>query len=175
MSDEKSSTGKVRFINPPNTLKIKVGTGGLNDATIKRSQSYINDVKVDFAPYAKQYLEELEKQSALLQKGAQNNAELKEKIIAPIMQLKAHGGMFKYQLLSDVADIALQFLEAINEINDDASNILNAHKNTMKIIVKNNLTGNGGSEGGKLIRELDKACKRYFLKHKKNSAIPKGR
>ena len=81
------------------------------------------------------------------------------------MHLKANGGMFQYHLISDIADICLQFLEAIEEYNDEAIEIIKAHEQTIQIILDNKLKGNGGKEGYELVKELHQACSRYFKKH----------
>ena len=155
---------KPRFITPPNKLKAKIGSGGIAEALLDKSQDFIENTAIDFIPYAKNFLNEFAKTS----KAAVNNTEdpeAKDKIIEPIMQLKANGGMFKYQLVSDVADIALQFLETIPEINNDAYAVLIAHEKTIEVIINSKLTGDGGREGYALVKELDQACKRYFSKH----------
>ena len=158
---------KPRFIKPPNVLKRKAGTGGFDDKLVARSQEFIETIKVDFIPYAEQYLKEFSDNI----NEAENNGftETRNKTIHPIMQMKANGGMFQYQLVSEVADTALQFLEAIinDEINDETFEVLRAHENTLKVIILNRLKGNGGTEGLKLVQELDRACKRYFTKYKK--------
>lgn len=164
---EKASR-KVRFINPPNKLKLKVGTGGIDESVLDKSQNFINTVKLDFIPYAKEFLAEFSKHAKAAKNKNSDTEEAKNKIISPVMQLKANGGMFQYQMVSDVADIALQFLEALDEINDDAYDVLLAHENTIKIIIANDLKGDGGKEGYALVKELDQACKRYFSKHKKD-------
>jgi broad specificity phosphatase PhoE len=162
---------KVRFIKPPNIFKQKVGSGGIDEALLEKSQQIINNTEFDFAPWAQQFLKELGDivKEARANKG-QDFKITKEKMIAPVMQLKANGGMFRYQLLSDVADIALQFLEAVETGNDDTLDVIVAHENTIKIILGNKLKGDGGRAGFALIKELDNACQRYFKKYGKETA-----
>ncbi len=155
---------KPRFIKPPNLLKQKVGNGGISEKLLDESQTFINTVEFDFIPYAQTNL----KQISQITKAASSNdnfEEFKDRIIPPVLELKANGGMFRYQLVSEVADIALQFLDSIHEINKDGLAVLKAHENTLQVIIKNKLEGDGGKEGYALVKELDKACKRYFSKH----------
>ncbi|MGB4106362.1 MAG: hypothetical protein WBK55_01040 [Alphaproteobacteria bacterium] len=160
---------KPRFIKPPNVLKQKVGVGGFDEKLVSRSQEFIEKNQVDFIPFAEKYLKAF---AAGVNAAAQSNDNFRaarDEIIRPVMQLKANGGMFRYQLVSEVADIALQFLEAIENdaINPEALDVLRAHENTLKVIITNKLQGSGGAEGFKLVQELDKACKRYFAKYNK--------
>ncbi|MCK6418671.1 MAG: hypothetical protein L6Q57_07030 [Alphaproteobacteria bacterium] len=159
-------TKKPRFIKPPNVLKQKVGTGGIDEKTLDKSQHYMDTVDLDFTPYAHQFLETMKVQIDRATQNADNFDAMRELLAAPVMQLKANGGMFAYPLVSNVADIALQFLDNIVDINEDAVDVLRAHYNTIQIIMNNKLKGTGGKEGDALVSELQKACKRYFSKHK---------
>lgn len=167
MTGKNKPSDKVRFIKPPNVLKQKVGTGGITQERLEKSQKLIDTVKIDFAPYAQTFLKQMAAEAKKAHKSNDNFQETKDKLIGPVMQLKANGGMFRYQLVSDVADIALQFLEDVEEINDDALAVIKAHENAIKIIVSNKLTGDGGKEGYALVKELHNASKRYFAKYKK--------
>jgi len=158
-----------RFIKPPNVLKQKVGHGGIDPNLLEKSQHFIENIDIDFAPYAKNHLDQLVNAISAIKAGKFSVEEAREKLTAPIMQLKANGGMFRYQLISDVADIALQFIERVGEINEDCIDVLMAHEKTINIIVQNKLTGDGGREGYALVKELDQACKRYFSRHKSDS------
>ena len=83
------------------------------------------------------------------------------------MQLKANGGMFQYYMISDVANSCLNFVENLEgEFNPDASEIIQAHIDAITTILKHQMHGNGGKEGKELIKELEKACKRYHSKYK---------
>lgn len=157
---------KARFIKPPNKLKAKVGHGGLDPKVLEKAQEFINNNKVDFIPIANDFLKRMEESGKSLQETNDNKSM--EALVESIMQLKASGGMFKYQLVSEIADSCLHFIENIEEFNDDARAVIKAHENTIKIILKNKLTGDGGKEGYALVKELNKASERYFSKHAKN-------
>jgi hypothetical protein len=158
---------KPRFIKPANVLKQKVGHGGIDEKLLEKSQHFIENNGLDFAPYAEQYLKNLTAAIKELKVGKFTLDEAKDKLVQPVMQLKANGGMFKYRLVSDIADIALQFIESVAEINDDTIEVLKAHQKTLSIIIQNKLQGDGGREGYALVKELDQACKRYFSRYKR--------
>ena len=155
----------VRFINPPNHLKGKVGAGGLPKKTIEKGDNAIENTSIDILPYARQYLESLEYGLASIVKNPDEFSAIKDQAIEPIMQIKGNCGMFHYKLLSDIAAIALHFLETIEEWNDDAHAVMQAHIKTIQTIIKTNMKGSGGKEGYALAKELHNACQRYFAKH----------
>ncbi|HRQ60729.1 MAG TPA: hypothetical protein PLO23_04355 [Alphaproteobacteria bacterium] len=158
----KPKASKARFINPPNRLKVKVGSGGINDALIERAQFYIETVDIAYEPEAQRQLLIIEETIKTLR--AAGGLQPVDTLVNPVMQLKANGGMFRYQLVSDVADIALNFLEGLKSLNDAALDVVQAHIHTIRIILKNKLKGDGGKEGFALIKELEKACQRYAAK-----------
>jgi len=158
-----SPSAQPKFITPPNKLKAKVGGGGIAPERIKQAQKFISTNSVDFIPHATTFLK-LVTEFATEAKNSRENFD-RNKLANPIMQLKANGGMFQYTLISHVADICLRFVEAIDEMNNDAYQVIQAHVNTISIIINNKMTGNGGKEGGALIKELEKACRRYLEKY----------
>ena len=164
MADKKKKK-KARLINPPNNLKQKVGTGGLNVKILEKAEHFIFENKFDFEPYARDFLDRLEDEIKVIRKEKLHGKEAVERLIKPIMGLKANGGMFGYPLITEIADIVLNFLENIEDMNEDAYEILNAHEKSLKIIVQNKLTGTGGAYGRELGDELLKACHRYYKKY----------
>jgi hypothetical protein len=158
---------KAEFIRPPNTLKAKVGSGGLSANILDKAQALLENNAVDFMPLAELYL-------GSLMRGVENarNVILVEdpepliaQILYPAMQLKANGGMFHYQLVTRAADKLIQFLEVIENPDEDALDIVIAFHSTIRAIVLGRITGDGGKHGQELIDALNEACVRYFEKH----------
>ncbi len=171
MHENTPPSKKARFITPPNLLKQKVGFGGIDPKLVEKSQHFINTATYDFKPHAHVFLKELQ-DGIEGAKAAPEDIDI-ELLIAPVMQLKANGGMFRYQLVSDISDIALQFLEFIDRLNEDAIKVLQAHENALAAIVNSALKGDGGKEGYALVKELDSVRTRYFKKHPKRPEIKK--
>lgn len=159
------SKKQPRFITPPNKLKQKVGVGGIDENLLEKCQNYISNNPIDFAPIANEMIDKLETAIAEGRKGKKDEQEMLEAMINPMMQLKGNGGMFQYRLISDIADIGLQFLETVGTVNKDVLDVISAHVQTIKIITKSRLKGDGGNEGYALVKELHKASNRYFSKH----------
>lgn len=169
----KSDRGKskAKYIDPPNTLREKVGSGGIDPLRLQRGEDYIDQNPVDFTPYAEDIMERLDNILEEAKTGKIKGQKAVEKLTQPVMELKANGGMFKYTLVTEIADIVLNFMENIDALNEDVYEIIDAHQNTLSVIVNNKLQGSGGGEGRALARELYAACRRYYVKHK---ITPKG-
>ncbi|MCC6598456.1 MAG: hypothetical protein IT559_06670 [Alphaproteobacteria bacterium] len=157
---------KVKFIHPPNTLKAKVGSGGIPESLIRKAQQVMECFESDFRPEARRLVDSLDEALKKAQAALRSEKDIdKEELVFPVMQLKANGGMFKYELISDVADICLQFMEGVEDYNQDTFEVIQIHKSTINTILNNNLRGSGGPEGYALVQELHAACMRYFKRH----------
>ena len=167
---DKKKKKKFRYITPPNILKQKVGAGGLAPERLEKAERFIDSNALDFAPYAKDILKRLDKAFAGIKSGNLEGAKAVEAIAGPVMELKANGGMFKYKLISDVADVMLDFLERVDELNEDGMDIADVHQRTVHTIIASGLEGSGGPAGQALAGELRKACQRYFKKYKIDAA-----
>ncbi len=123
---------------------------------------------MDFAPYARRFLERLELIRKDIEKGNMHEEKALADIVNIIMQLKSNGSMFHYQLISMVSDVMLHFLENVKKLDADFVDILSVYNKVLDIILNKKLTGNGGREGYVLTQELHSACLRYYTKY----AIP---
>lgn len=159
---------KSELITPPNTLKLKAGSGGLDQKIIEKAQKMIDDSGVDFIPLGQRYLVSLSEGIRMTQarRHELDNEALIATMLYPAMQLKANGGMFKYPLITLVAARLIRFLEHIKEPNDDAMDIINGFATSLQAIM---LMGEKNAEvsehGNDLTQALDEACERYFERY----------
>lgn len=164
----KAQKKKAKFYTPQNALRLKVGYGGIDPVVMERAELIIQNNDVDFTDIAKGFLDRLDKAVEAVRHDDRRSKEGINRLVAPIMELKANGAMFKFPLLSGVANIVLDFLENIDYLNDDSLEIVNIHRQTLRIIVGQDLRGTGGKQGDILVNELVAACRRYHKKHSEN-------
>lgn len=158
----------AEIITPPNVLKQKVGSGGLSPNILKKAQSLLEENTADFKPMAEMYLQSLhdgleEARHADLEKD--DYEIIIGSLIFPTMQLKANGGMFNYQLISQMSEKLIHFLEVIEIPDRDSLQIVGAFHTSMRAVVSAEIRGDGGSYGKDLLGALIEACYRYFEKH----------
>lgn len=162
---KKPDNNDVTVTTPRHILREKIGFGGIEPAKLKKVQDMIEGNKVDFEPYAQDFLTRIERSATDARKQKSLDRRAIAKIINPVMEMKANGGMFRYKLLTEIADILLNFLEELPELNDDAFNLIDVHSKTMRVIVSSKLAGDGGKAGKALADELYGATLRYRKKH----------
>lgn len=166
---QKPPKKKAKFHTPQNTLRLKAGYGGVDPKVMDRAEEFIKVNEYDFSATAKDILDRLDHAVDGVRRDNHRSKEGINRMVAPIMELKANGAMFKFGLLTDVADIVLNFLEDTDFLNDDAFEIVDIHRRTFRIIIGSQLRGTGGKQGDILINELESACARYQKKH--NSVV----
>jgi hypothetical protein len=158
---------KAEFYNPPNHLKLKVGIGGLTENILNKAQALLENNSVDFTPLAEMYLDAMMKgiEQARTPSPDLNRETIIGAILFPGMQLKANGGMFHYQLVTQIADRFIQYMEVIESVDSDALEIIIAFHTTIRAVILGRIKGDGGKRGEELIAALVDACQRYFEKH----------
>mgnify|MGYP001185254598 FL=1 len=154
----------VRVFKASYDLQSKVGKGPLDEDTVRRCQAVLDREASGFEDLAGDILDRLELAIEKARLGKHNENDLIEAMTQPVMELKANARMFKYGLVSSLANIMLGFLESIEKLDKDAIEIVSAHQKTLHAIISREMKGDGGEYGVLLEKELRDAIRRYFSK-----------
>ena len=153
----------ARIITPLNILKQKMGTGGLDPATISRAEQVFENNTIDFKPIAKELLSELDAAVESSRKNKTKDEADIEALIYPAAQFLSLGAVFHFPLISDISDNLVNFLETITTPpSEEALEIITAHGVAISVVIKNTLTGKNPPQGAELKRSLVDACQRYY-------------
>lgn len=150
----------VKKIKASTELQKKVGTGVIDEKKVARAQEVIANNKVDFAPIAKPHLDELSraiKATAGL-KNPDNQKEILESYMTPIMNIKANAATFNYSLISGLAGTVLSFLEDIGRYDRKVVQIVDLLYKTILLILASKMSGDGGKEGKALQGAFHEVC-----------------
>ncbi len=153
---------EAKFIEPENTIKKKVGAGGINPELLHKAQEALDNNKVDFKPIALPLLKRLQDATTAIREGKSSGEEAMEELIQPAMQLKAQGGMFHFPLVSEIGNILINFLETVPQADTEVLKIIDAHHASITAILNMNIKDSGGTTGKKLCSELLDVCGRYY-------------
>jgi hypothetical protein len=159
---EKDAPGKAKIIKLPNTLKNKIGSGGIDAESLIRAENVFRNNTVDFRPIAEGLLDKLG--AAIL--NAKNNPHkgesLVEAMLYPAAQFTSQGRLFNFPLVSDISDILIGFLETVTApVPESALGIIDAHKMAIAVVISNNITEADHPLGEMLKRSLTEARGRY--------------
>jgi hypothetical protein len=154
----------VKIFKASTELQVKAGTGEVDEKKIVRAENVIQNNTEDFLPLAVAFLNRLDQGITNARKPGLSMEAKIAGMTQPVMELKANARMFKYDLVTVMANVMLGFLETIKELDDDAIEIVAAHHTTLRAIIAKQIKGDGGSIGVRLRTELEDACARYFKK-----------
>lgn len=161
------SKSGVQTIKPSPALQAKVGMGNLDEKAALLAQKVLDDNKVNFVPYANNFLKQLDQAITAARNEAHPGRRAIENVVSPVMQIKANSRIFKYDRLGDLAAVMMNFLEHLNELDADSLAIVKAHHTTLSHLVNNEIKGNGGEIGENFQTELENACNRYMISRSK--------
>jgi hypothetical protein len=164
--------GQVKITPADKSLQKKAGVGEIDPELILKAEQFIQDNDEDFTPMALELLAKLASTLARIKRHNIRTAEVLQELEAPVMQLKANGKMFKYDLVTSLASITLDFLESIDTLDDDVLALVTVQLSGLQVIIAQKMKGSGGLDGMRLREELEEACQRYY---KKNPLALKGR
>ena len=156
---------KVKITKADYKLRKKTGVGEISPHRIDLADEVIRKTDVDFIEVAEPILERLKAGIAAVDITTDNHNAMIRDIVDPVMEFKANGKMFKYDLVSHLAGIMLGFLEQIHTVDKDARDIITAHERTLSMIISKKMAGEGGVLGPALCTELNNACERYYRKN----------
>lgn len=165
---------EVKILKASQTLLLKTGGGKFSPDQIHKADEVISNNTIDFTEIAVDYLAQLEHAIKICRTALAQNADddHKQGMIKPVMALKAHGKMFRYDLITSLADVVMGFLEHIKKLDKDAIDIVDAHHKTLTLIIVKKISGSGGGSGDILKDELQGACRRYQSKNSDNFSAP---
>jgi len=158
----------AEFFLPLNTLRTKVGYGGLSDDVLNEAQMLI-EYRSDEFQLGQCLVGLLDGiKHARNPDPDEDSKTLIEDILIAAVNLKANGGMCGYQLVTRIGARLIEFLEVGGELNKDAIDIVLAFYISMQIVLTRNVTGSSGNNGDHLMQELEAACMRYFQRYPGN-------
>lgn len=157
---------RAAIIKASYRLMQKVGMGPIPPNLVAECESFIRDNRIDFLPWALSCMRDLN--DALLHsiaKGPEMDDILRQQMIAPIMQLKSSGSMFRNAPLTQLAGSLLHFLESIPRLDKDVLDIVKANEAVLSAFLRDGQTEVMTPAKQQIIKELQAACNRYATKH----------
>lgn len=157
--------GNVKITSASKKLQTKAGVGDIDPDLIRKADQFIQDNDEDFTPLALELLANLSKTLARIKRDKIWTPEALLELEGPVMQLKANGKMFKYDLVTSLAGITLDFLESVTELDEDVLALVSVQLAGLQVIIAQKMRGSGGLDGMRLRSELEEACQRYYKKN----------
>jgi hypothetical protein len=167
----KDATAKpvARMVMPTNRLKNKVGgnmsnsqAGKFDERLIAQAQAAIGQLR---PPYKDQSIEDLLQLQRLVREAEQHEARDRgrqmQKIARVALNMQGLGDSFGYQLMTRFGRSLRRFTEVLEHANNEQLLIVRAHIDAMRVVMTQDIRGDGGPIGTELTAMLEKAIKQY--------------
>lgn len=150
---------KPSVIRPPDTIKAKVSTGGPGAVDLDA----LEKAEAVIAGMADNYLEWVEEDLVKIQKASDElkaaDPDARKSLIDRVFQIahdmKGQGGSFNYDLMTILGDGLCRFVEGLETAGPSKLQVIQLYIDTMKLVITNRMSGDGGPEGEKILKGLD--------------------
>lgn len=152
--------GGVWYFRLPNSLKDRVGgmgksgTGEIPEGLLEEAEQKLERAALDFTEWAATYLSKISNlcAEALLKEGGRK--KYFDEINTVAHELRGQGGTFGYPMISMVGKMLYDCTGEGCREDDNAVEIVKAHIDTMRAVIREKIAGDGGKLGKELIAGL---------------------
>ncbi len=169
MAKDSKAPIKVRFYRFKNQLRDKTAGIGvdapqlvdLDPAALARAHIALQEMVEDYPDWVKTILHKLSEEHRRAVDTPHERRAQFEKIRRIAHDMKGQGGTFNYQLITDFSDSLYNFTTPNAGMSDNHVEIIKAHIDSMRVVIKDRLQGDGGESGQALKQGLQQAIDKY--------------
>lgn len=159
-ADKKGAAGQgFQVIQPPRTLKDKVGSGGkgLDPRALERAETAMTQFKdtIDFAQQVTPEMAKLHDLMAQLEAQPAAMGTLLPKMFEIVHDLRGQGSSFGYPLVTRIGSSLCRYVERYDSAAEADIDIVRAHVGALRAVLGNRLKGDGGEIGQKIAEGLE--------------------
>ncbi|PCI43594.1 MAG: hypothetical protein COB49_12055 [Alphaproteobacteria bacterium] len=159
----------VRFYRLKNKLREKtLGLARMNDDEISfdeelmaQAMAALDEMAEDYPDWVSGLIQQLADVHRRCVDTPEQRFQHFEQLHAIAHDMRGQGGTFGYQLISDFSDGLYEFTRASTGTSDKNVEIIKAHIDAMRVVIKDRVSGDGGDIGKQLKAGLEAAIKKY--------------
>ncbi len=151
------SEPEAKILKANYTLKQKAGDGGFSPEAVRAAMNRMESAVDLFPTIASGDLEAIEQALKIIRTGDISKPVM-DKVYSACIELKAHGTMFRFPLVTMVADSLCVFLDSIQNMSMIVREIIELHLQTLKIAIGQGPRAITDKDKVELLNGLQKAC-----------------
>ena len=152
---------KLEVINPPNTLKQKVGTGGpgaVDLEALERAEEVIVGMTDSYLNWVAEDLKKIDEAYAKLVAATGDRKKEIDGVFQVSHDIKGQGGSFGYDLMTALGNELCRLIEKIDKVGSGEIEAIKLHIDSMKLVIGEDMKGTGGKTGAKVLAGLQQGC-----------------
>lgn len=153
------SSGGAQFVTPPNYLKMKVGSGGVDKEAIKEAEMAIQVLGHKmYSKWADDDLGRMREAFETLKQTKLDDPASLDKMLRICWDMKGLGGTFGYPLVTTITHYLSNYLEHCRdkENNRVSAAVVSPHIDALFVVLSQKVSGDGGAIGRELVSGLEK-------------------
>lgn len=153
---------QANLITPPNKLKQKVGSGGLNLQTLSQAEHSLKTTAAKNAAYIDHYIQDMGIHLKYIKKfkECQTDEDVFTDLIGLVLSIKSQGTLAGCPLITDLSNILINFLETVETLDEKAVNIISSFQQALSKL--SDTFHDTTAEEKQLVKDLYQACFAYF-------------
>lgn len=159
--EEQAASASATLIEPPSTLQEKVGPpqpGGVDLEALERAEAVIANLSDQYLDWVREDLKKMVEAFEQLKASGGGDQEKIKLIFQISHDVKGQGGSFGYDLMTTVGNSLCRFIENKTALSQSHLNVVKLHIDTLNVIIKQDIQGDGGDMGKKLLTGLTMAA-----------------
>ncbi|WCL53079.1 Hpt domain-containing protein [Gimibacter soli] len=157
----------VRFYRFKNRLKEK--TAGLNPSgkvslsaeAMEEAEKALSKMSEDYPDWVSGLVGKMQEQHGRCVDTPESRKECFEEIARIAHDMKGQGGTFGYPLITAFSDSLYGFTQIKGDIEDAVVELVKAHIDAMRAVIRGRVAGSGGDIGKSLTEGLNEAIAKY--------------
>jgi hypothetical protein len=137
------------------------GAGEIPVALLEQAEEKLERVGLDFTDWATDYLGNLSKLCAAAMQNPASRSTQFEDINLVAHELRGQGGTFGYPLITTFAKSLYDATRPGTTFDDAAVEIVKAHVDAMRAVIREKVAGDGGETGRALLKSLEIAIAKH--------------
>ena len=159
---------ELEIINPPNTLKTKVKTGGpgaVNLDALERAEKVIANLSDSYLDWVQEDLKKISAAFEELKAGRGVQKDVLQNIFRVAHDMKGQGGSFGYNLMTSVGNELCRMIEKMpSPLTQAHISAIGVHIDSMKLIIAQRLKGDAGKTGEAMLAGLQQVSDKLTAK-----------
>ncbi|WP_417463480.1 hypothetical protein [Kordiimonas sp.] len=156
----------VRFYRFKNRLKEKTaglapGKVSISPEALEAAEKALTKMAEDYPDWVSGLIVKLQEQHGRCVDTPESRRDCFEEIHRIAHDMKGQGGTFGYPLITTFADSLYGFTYKRDEISDGQVELIKAHLDAMRAVIRGRISGTGGEIGEKLTDSLNDAIQKY--------------
>ncbi|RZJ94126.1 MAG: Hpt domain-containing protein [Brevundimonas sp.] len=154
-------TSSAQVIRPPNTLRLKVGGGGIDAGAIAKAEAALQAMSAQFGQWLQDEITKLEAAQAAIRTEGYNTATA-EALYFRAHDLKGLGGTYQYPLVTRLAGSLCKMLDDPAKRTQAPLVILDAHIDAIRAVVRDKIQTDDHPVGRMLAETLEARVREYL-------------